>query len=93
MCGECPERVLKLGERIAEVLDANWSGGQLHVVLADENVERELIEWCLSEYTDMDPVLRQIGEDLLKMAAPERHMAIQMAQEPEHMRPWSKEYE
>lgn len=82
MCEECPENVRKLAKRIHEILESSGGVvvGGLHIVIEDENVETEHIQWCI----DTQKLIKrdeELARALLEMPLPSRHMAVQMAQE------------
>lgn len=80
MCDECPNDVVELARRIrAYVEPQGWIiVGGLHIVIEDENVGDDHIEWCIAN-AHLDKESLEIAAALLSMGLPSRHMAVQMA--------------
>jgi hypothetical protein len=92
MCKECPREVKDLAMRIGAYINENDDiiVGGLHIVIEDENVETENIQWCI-DTQDLDPDSLEFARELLKMPAPYRHIAIQFAWDDVERARWTEE--
>ena len=75
----------ELQEMIIAIYKLHSSGGALHIVLDDENVENENIKWCIDnsikELKENKKLYLDCANNLLKMSKKQRHKVIQIAKE------------
>lgn len=90
MCEECPPEVRGLATRIAAYLAArnHVIVGGLHIVIEDENVASDHIQWCMGRGLDIQS--EQFARDLLDMPVPYRHMAVQLAWDDDARAEWEE---
>jgi hypothetical protein len=66
--------------------DYAMSYGRLHIVISDGNLDDDDIAWCLDDSQDHSLPLtgteRQVGEALLRLTKPERHVVLLLADPP-----------
>lgn len=79
MCSECPDEVRALARDVGLLMARNnWhDSGGLHIVIDDENVESDHIQWCIDQ--GMDEERTEIARRLLAMDAPYRHAVLDLA--------------
>jgi hypothetical protein len=75
----------ELQEMIIAIYKLHSSGGALHIVLDDENVENENIKWCINnsikELKENKQLYLDCANNLLKMSKKQRYKVIQIAKE------------